>query len=144
MEKTPEKKKLKLPQQNYSGQIFNQPVIVNGEVLIDPLITIQRKPFFLERYDFDKLTNGNSVFLNLATTLLGAVIGLFINMLSKLIGSKIDPNITFDNWEVYAFLLALGLMIICYIIHYLVPNERRRIIKVIKEHFEKSQYGINK
>jgi hypothetical protein len=59
-------------------------------------------------------------------------------MLAKLIGSKIDNKIIFDNWEVFAFLIALGLMIICYVIHYIVPNERRRIIAKINEHFENS------
>lgn len=126
------------PSQKYSGLTLNQSVMVNGAVMTNPQITIPRPPYLLERYDFDKLIKGDSVFLTLATTLLGAVIGLFINMLAKLIGSKIDPNITFENWEVYAFLIALGLMIICYVIHYIVPNERRRIVKIIKAHFENS------
>ena len=126
------------PTQNYSGQTFNQPVMVNGSVLTNPQITIPRQPYLLERYDFDKLITGESLFLNLANILLGAVIGLFINMLAKLIGSKIDQTITFENWEIYAFAISLVLMIICHIIHSLVPNERRRIIKIVKEHFQNS------
>ena len=126
------------PTQNYSGQTFNQPVMVNGSVLTNPQITIPRQPYLLERYDFDKLITGESLFLNLANILLGAVIGLFINMLAKLIGSKIDQTITFENWEIYAFAISLVLMIICHIIHSLVPNERRIIIKIVKEHFQNS------
>ncbi|MCR1026644.1 hypothetical protein NQT66_17630 [Cellulophaga baltica] len=126
------------PPQSYSGQTFNQPVMINGAVMTNPQITIPRPPYLLERYDFDKLIKGESFFLTLANILLGAVIGLFINMLARLIGSKIDPTITFENWEIYAFLIALVLMTICYIIHHFVPNERRRIIKIVKEHFENS------
>ena len=126
------------PPQNYSGQTFNQPIMVNGSVLSNPQITIPRQPYLLERYDFDKLIKGESFFLNLANILFGAVIGLFINMLAKLIGSKIDLTITFENWEIYAFLISLVLMVICHIIHSLVPNERRRIIKIVKTHFENS------
>jgi len=62
-------------------------------------------------------------------------------MLAKLIGSKIGKSVTFDNWEVYAFFLALALMSICYMLHYLVPNEKRRIVKKIKLHFESNQNG---
>jgi hypothetical protein len=126
------------PPQNYSGQTFTQPIMVNGSVLTNPQITIPRQPYLLERYDFDKLIKGESFFLNLANILLGAVIGLFINMLAKLIGSKIDQTIKFENWEIYAFVISLGLMIICHIIHSIVPNERRRIIKIVKAHFENS------
>lgn len=126
------------PPQNYTGQTINQPIMVNGSIMTNPQITIPRPPYLLERYDFDKLIKGESFFLTLANILMGAVIGLFINMLAKLIGSKIDQTIVFDNWEIFAFLISLGLMIICYVIHYFVPNERRRIIKVIKEHFENS------
>lgn len=126
------------PQQNYSGQIINQPVMVNGSVLTNPQITIPRQPYLLERYDFDKLIKGESFLLSLANILLGAVIGLFINMLAKLIGSKIDQTISFENWEIYAFIISLIFMIICYIAHSLVPNERRRIIKIAKQHFENS------
>lgn len=124
--------------QNYSGQNLTQPVMVNGAVITNPQIAIPREPFLLERYHFAKLIKGDSFFLGLANTILGAVIGLFINMLAKLIGSKIDDKITFDSWEVYAFLIALVLMIICYGVYYLVPNERRRLITKIKEHFENS------
>jgi uncharacterized BrkB/YihY/UPF0761 family membrane protein len=126
------------PSQNYSGQNLTQPVMFNGTVVTNPQIAIPRKPFLLERYYFDKLIRGESLFFTLANTILGSVIGLFINMLAKLIGSKIDKRIIFDSWEVYAFLIALALMIICYLIHYFVPNERKRIITQINEHFKNS------
>jgi hypothetical protein len=123
---------------NYSGQTFNQPIMVNGIVMTNPQIEIPRPPYLLERYDFDKLIKGEGLFLTLANTLLGAVIGLLINMFAKLIGSKIDTTIMFENWEIYAFIISLVIMIICYIIYYSVPNERKNIIKTVKEHFENS------
>ena len=122
--------------QNYSGQTFNHSVLVNGAVMTNPQITIQRTPYFLEHYYFDKLVKGDSPFLTWANILLGAAIGLLINMFAKFFGSKSDNTIKFDNWEVYAFIIALLLMLICYSIDYFVPNERKRIIKDIKRHFE--------
>lgn len=126
------------PKKTYSGQTFNTPVYVNGNVETNPQITIARIPYMLERYDFDKIIRGESFWLTMAQTLMGAALGLFLNMLAKLIGSKIDTTIPFDKWELYAFGLTLILMGICYIINHFVPNEKRRIVKKIKYHFESS------
>lgn len=123
-------------QQTYTGQTFTTPVYVNGNLQTDPQITIARIPYLLERYDFDKIIRGESFWLTIAQTLLGAALGLFLNLISKLIGSKIDSSITFDNWELYAFLIALFLMGISYLINHFVPNEKRRIVKRIRQHFE--------
>lgn len=125
-------------QNNYSGQNLEHTTYVNGNLETNPIITIARKPFLLERYDFDKVIKGESFVLSIANTLLGAVVGLFINMIAKLIGSKVNDKITFEDWEVYAFLVALVLMLICYGINKLVPNEKRDIINKIKKHFENS------
>ena len=123
--------------QNYTGKTFNnQAIYINGEIATDPQITVARRPYLLERYDFDKIISIKGYLYGIATTLLGATIGLFINMIAKLIGSKMDTSIKFENWEIYAFFIALILMGIFYGIDYLVPNERRRIIKTISTHFE--------
>ncbi len=123
--------------QNYTGQTFqNRAVYINGEIATNPQVTIARPPYFLERYDFDKIISFQGYLYGIATTLLGASIGLFINMIAKLIGSKIDASIKFDNWEIYAFLISLVLMCVFYGIDYFVPNERKKIIKTIRTHFE--------
>lgn len=123
--------------QNYTGQTFNnQAVYINGTVTTNPQITIARPPYLLERYDFDKIINRKSILNGIAITLVGASIGLFINMVAKFIGNKIDPLIEFDSWEVYSFLLTLLLMGLCYGIDYFIPNERKRIINKIRDHFE--------
>jgi hypothetical protein len=122
--------------QNYTGQTFNQTVYINGEIATAPQITIAREPYLLERFDFEKIKNSVGYLNGIANTLLGASIGLFINMIAKLIGSKIDTSIKFDNWEIYAFLITLILMCIFFLIDYFVPNERKKIIKKIFNHFE--------
>src|SRR5690554_4889352 len=123
--------------QNYTGHTFNnEAVYINGEIASDPLITIARRAFLLERHDFDKIKNSNGNIHGIATALLGATIGLFINMIAKLIGSKIDSSIKFDNWEIYAFVLTLIFMGVFYAIDCFVPNERKSIIKRISMHFK--------
>jgi len=122
--------------QNYTGRTFNKTVYINGEIATAPQITIAREPYLLERFDFEKIKNSAGYLNGIAHTLLGASIGLFINMIAKLIGSKIDKSIKFDNWEIYAFLITLILMGIFFSIDYFVPNERKKIIKKIFNHFE--------
>ena len=123
--------------QNYTGQTFNnQAVYINGEISSDPQIAIARPPYLLERYDFDKIVNSKGILNGIATTLIGATIGLFINMVAKFIGNKIDPSVKFDNWEVYSFILTLILIGLFFGIDYFVPNERKEIIKKICDHFK--------
>jgi len=122
--------------QSYTGQTLNQTVYINGTIAVAPQITIAREPYLLERFEFDKIKNSKGYLNGIANTLLGATIGLFINMVAKLIGNKIDASIKFDNWEIYAFLITLVLMAIFFGIDYLVPNERKTIIKNICNHFE--------
>lgn len=125
-------------QNEYTGQEFNQPVYVNGNPETNPKITVARIPFLLERYEFDKISKGDGFWTNMANILLGAAIGLFINMIAKLIGSKMDTSIVFEKWELYGFIIAIILMGICYVVDSCVPNEKRKIKKKITEHFEKS------
>ena len=103
---------------------------------MNPQIKIARSPYLLERYDFDKLINSKGKWKSIAITLSGATIGFFINMIAKFIANKLDSTIKFENWEIFAFILALLLMSIFYIIDYCVPNERKDIITKIKTHFE--------
>ncbi len=123
-------------QQTYTGQTFTQTVYVNGSLTTNPQIVIGRKPYLLERYDFDKLMKEDNPLNKISDGLIGATIGLLINLIAKLIGSKIDPKIPFDEWEVYAFIISLILMIICLVICHFIPTERKRIIEKVKTHFD--------
>lgn len=120
---------------SYTGQTFNAPVYINGDLTTNPDITIARQPFLLERYDFSVLRRTESIWFNIGFTFLGATAGLLINMLAKLIGSKIDDSIHFDSWEVFAFILSLILTAICFLINKYVSNEKRRLVERINEHF---------
>lgn len=123
---------------NYKNEEFRQTIYINGNVETDPSITIARPPFLLERYDFDKIIRSESYLQKIGNLLIGSAIALFINMIAKLIGNKIDPKIAFDEWEVYAFGIAIILTIIVFAINEFIPNEKRKIIKKIKEYFEKN------
>lgn len=128
--------KQKEENKNYQNQDFKQTIYVNGNIEVNPSITIARPPFFLERYDFDKILRSESFFKKAGHLLIGSAIALFINMIAKLIGHEINPEISFDEWEVFAFGIAIILTVIAFVINEFVPNEKRRIVKKIKKHFE--------
>jgi hypothetical protein len=125
-------------QQAYTGQTFNHPVYINGSLETNPQIVIGRKPFLLEKYDFDKLIKDDNPLNKISDGLMGATLGLFVNLLAKLIGSKINPKIPFDEWEVYAFILSFILMLISMALCRFIPSERKRIIKKAKAHFDEN------
>lgn len=117
-----------------TGQTFNHTVIVNGKVTTNPKIQIARTPYRLQEHEFIILKESNS--LNKITEiLLGAAIALFINLLAKLIGNKFDSTIPFDVWELYAALIAFALTLLCMLISFFVPTEKKAIIKKLKQHF---------
>lgn len=120
----------------HTGQTFNSPVYLNGDLTTNPEITIARQPYLLERYDFSVISRTESFWFNLGNTLFGASLGLFINMIAKLIANKIDPKIQFHDWEIYAVVVAIIFMGISFLVNHFVPNEKRRVVNIIKKHFD--------
>jgi len=110
-------------------------IYIDGVINLNPTITIATAPYLLEKYDFDKVLNGKNFLNELSTILVGTWIALLINMGAKFLGNQIDKKITFDRWEIYAFLISLITYIVFLIIDKCVPSERKRIIKSIKTHF---------
>ncbi|WP_162549697.1 hypothetical protein [Hymenobacter nivis] len=123
--------------QTYTGQNLNGTILINGSPTTNPQITIIRQPFLLEIHKFNILITNNSFFSKLIDPILGATIGLFINLIAKLIGNKIDTTIQFDKWEVYAFVISLIIMLSFMLLNYLVPNDRKKLINEINNHFQK-------
>ena len=125
----------------YSGQTFHGPLIINGSLEMNPTIMVAHKDWVLDRYDFDKIVNGECKWLLLMQAMLGAAIGFFINMIAKLIANKIDNSIPFDLWEVWAFAISMILMGVCFTLNKYSPNKRRQIVNKIERHFERTQNG---
>lgn len=121
--------------ESIKNQDLSKTIYVDHNIVINPSITIAQVPYLLDKYEFDKAINGKSFINNFSDVLLGTWIALFINMVAKFIGNKIDNTIAFENWEVYAFCISLGVYFIILLIECCMTTERKRIIKVIKTHF---------
>jgi hypothetical protein len=126
-----------MSQQTQQPTTSNSPVYYyKGNPTDSPELTIARTPYMLEIHDFERITD--SSFGNKSVELfLGATIGLFINMIAKLIGNKIDPSVQFDIWEVIACVIAGFATVVSLVIAHYVPNKRRRVIRKISQHFGK-------
>lgn len=120
---------------NINNERIDETVFVNGDPYVNPTIQILQTIYNLEKYDFDKLINGKSYLNQAADLLYGICAGLFINMVVKFFGSKVDKDIIFDKWEVYAFFLSLALLIIILFFDHFIPSKKKQVIKKIKSHF---------
>lgn len=120
----------------YKDENINHTIIVDGNPYIEPKLSIVNDIYPLDKYEFDKLVNGKTSLNRITEILLGVCIGYFLNMLGKLIGNKIDPNIPFDNWEIFAFSGAFGLFILIAIVDYFISSKHKEIKKKIKEHLK--------
>ncbi|KGT09557.1 hypothetical protein ACH34F_05210 [Elizabethkingia anophelis] len=121
---------------NFTNERFTATIFVDGNPFIDPTISILQDIYHLDKYDFDKIINGKSNLSESQNLLIGTSVALFINMVAKFMGNKIDPKITFDNWEVYAFILSIVLLGIISVLNHFIPSQRKKIIKKIKTHFK--------
>lgn len=118
-----------------NNQDIHDTIYVNGDLYTNPTISILQEVYKLEKYDFDKIINGKSGLNEVQSLLYGICLALFINMLAKFLGNKIDSKIAFDNWEIYAFLISIILLIVVCICNYYYPSKRKKIITKIKKHF---------
>lgn len=120
-----------------AGQTFeNRAILINGQIMSNPQISIPHNPYLLERYDFEKLINPNSNISNIAITLFGASIGLLINIIAKIVGQARGSTISIEDWEFNAFLGSLALTILLFVIDKFAPSKRKRVVRKINYHFE--------
>lgn len=127
-----------IKRKQYSNQSLHETTFVDG-VETNARITIARPPFLLERYYFDKIISGESKWEQISKTFLGGSLVFLLSAIAKALTAHFLENVSIDEWELIALVLSLLLAGISAIIDYYVPNERKRIIKKIKEHFENEE-----
>ena len=119
-----------------NNQKLEETIFVDGNPFTNPSIRILQEVYNIDKYEFDKIINGKSNLSEIKNLLFGASIALLINIFAKLIGSKFDSKIIFDNWEVYAFGISLILFLLTSALDYLFPSPNKEIIQKIKSHFK--------
>lgn len=88
--------------------------------------------------DYEHLRNGKPVTYNWANSILLTSIGVGLNIIGKYISQQTNPTVVVYESEWWA--LGLGVLIsgILYGIGSLLPNDRKLLMKKLKEHFDNS------
>lgn len=123
--------------ENANEKVHTSGIHVNGTMYVEPVITKQYLTYPLPKHEFEELLKNDGTFKLFGDASLGAVIGLFVNCGAKKLGSLIDKDIHFDNWEFFAFFIALVVMLVCYFIHWVCPSKKKRLKKEIITEYNK-------
>lgn len=133
---------------SFKSKSINQTLEFDGNEVKDHDIGIIRKPYLLEKAEFQALSKHDVGFKEWAKRMLIISIGLAINLVSKIISflytfentsneaSKLELELGIRNWEWIALGLALVSSVILYILGRCFKNDRDILI-------EKIQYFYN-
>lgn len=121
----------------YQNQQLNQPVVV-GDLLSGRSIATVQAPFLLSEVEYIHLQGSPPLTATLATNLFFAVVGYAISLGPKFIAViRGEPSqLTGAEWSTLGVGVALAVAL--YAAGLALPNERRKTMKKIAEHFRNS------
>lgn len=119
-----------------SGQEFDEPLILQGQISGEPERYVAEKPYELTKYEFTLLRKSffSDVWFQLFA---GGFVGLLIAILGKSISALLDkktPN--FERWELYALGIGLLFSILFKFLKSKEDKEKRNLENVIEGHFK--------
>jgi len=88
--------------------------------------------------DYEHIKNGKPITFNWANSLLLTTVGLGLNVLGKFLSQQAGVTITIYIGEWIALAIGLILSVILYLIGLALPNDRKIIMKKLKDHFDNS------
>lgn len=122
-----------------SGQEFDAPLILEGDISGEPERYVAEKPYELTKYEFSVLRrsfSSNFLFQLFA----GGFVGLLVAILGKSISALLDkktPDLA--KWELYALLISLVLSILFKFIKTKNDKEKRNLENVIESYFKSNK-----
>lgn len=88
--------------------------------------------------DYEHLRNGKPVTFNWANSMLLTTIGFGLNILGKYISNAAGVTTTIYIGEWIALTIGFGFSIVLYVVGLALPNDRKSIMKKLKNHFDHS------
>ena len=88
--------------------------------------------------DFEHLRHDKSVTFDWASSIFLTTLGLFLNILGKYLSQKAGVIITIYIGEWIAVLIGIAIAITLFVVGRIFPNDRKKIMKNLKEHFDNS------
>lgn len=118
-------------------QNITETILVHG-LLSGAAIGTWQADFPLTALDFEHIKNGKPITFNWANSILLTTIGFGLNLIGK--GASqlagIQQQIYVGEW--IALGIGFAISIILYLIGFALPNDRKRVMKAIQEHFKNS------
>lgn len=123
--------------ENIRNQQLDQTTVVSG-LSSGSSVGTWRADYPLTGRDFEHLRHGRPVTFNWANSVMLTTIGLLLNILGKYLSQKSGVTITIYIGEWVALWVGIIIAIILYLIGLAFPNDRKKIMKKLKEHFDNS------
>lgn len=123
-----------------SDKVYDEPIILQEEVSIEPQRYVAEKPYDLTRYEYSFLKRNftGSLWSNLFA---GASVGLFVSVLAKSVVALLDQQTQkLETWEWVGLIISILLALI---FKFCVKTEddktKKELISVVDDHFENSK-----
>lgn len=123
--------------ENIRNQQLDQTKVISG-LSSGASIGTWQEDYPLTGRDYEHLRNGKPVIFNWANSILLTTIGLGLNILGKYLSQKAGVTITIYTGEWIALLIGFTISVVLYGIGLALPNDRKKIMKKLKDHFDNS------
>lgn len=120
-----------MTEQRYKGKVITKTVMVSN-MLTGTSVGTWQEDYPLREVDFVHIKNGKPITYIWANSILLATFGFGLNLLAKWY-SQTD-KITKGEWIAFDF--GVGISVILYIIGVCLPNERKKVMNDIENHFK--------
>ena len=120
-----------------ANQKINRTVIVPN-LLSGTNIGTWQADYPLTGRDYEHLRNGKPITLNWANSIFLASIGIGLTLMGKFISQYKGSTVVIYHGEWTALACGLTISNILYLIGLLLPNDRKLIMKQLKNHFDSS------
>lgn len=120
------------------GKTFTATIRSDEQITSEPTIGSLQADFLLCEADYLRIKNGKPAILNWAHTIFLTTIGLGLLIFGKFISTKLGYPATILLGEWIACGAGILLSIILYLIGIAMPNEQKKVMKKMEEHFKKA------
>jgi len=123
--------------ENISNQKLDETMVVSG-LSSGASVGTWQADYPLTGRDYEHLRNGNPMTLNWANSILLTTAGVGLNILGKFLSQLAGVKIAIHSGEYLALIVGVGISALLYLIGLFLPNDRKSIMKKLKNHFDNS------
>jgi len=121
------------------GRELNQTYELHADIVGEPKIASLQCDFPLCEADYLRLTTGSSRFARARIALLYLSLGYGIPFAAKLVSKWwSDASTNIEPWELWSLVISIVLFFVCALVAISILDEKRILLRTMKEHFERN------